>query len=60
MRTHAKSQGGQQVTRYPPYHEMTPVDRLLSDIVIRVQLSHADYHKAVHRYETIEQSQIIA
>lgn len=43
------------MTRYPPYHEMTPVDRLLSDIVIRVQLSHADYHKAVHRYETIEQ-----
>ena len=43
------------MAHYRPYHEMTPVDRLLSDILIRIQLSHADYHKAVHRYETIEQ-----
>ena len=42
------------MAHYPPHHEMTPVDRLLSDIVIHIQLSHADYHKAVQRYETIE------
>ena len=42
------------MTHYSSYHEMIPVDRLLSEILILIQLSQGDYHKAVQRYEAIE------
>lgn len=55
----------QQVTRNAPhqerpdttawYHEMEPADRLLVEIAISLQLSRANYDKAVQRYETISQ-----
>ena len=32
-----------------------PVDLLLADVAIRVQLSRTDYGKAVERYETINE-----
>lgn len=40
--------------RYPLRQPLTdPVDLLLADVAIRVQLSRTDYRKAVDRYETI-------
>lgn len=38
----------------PPIH-MSPIDILLSDVAIRIQLSQTDYDKAIARYETMQE-----
>ena len=37
----------------PVLHQVRPLDCLLADVAIRVQLSRTDYDKAVHRYQSI-------
>ena len=36
-------------------YQASPIDLLLADVAIRVQLSRADYDKAVRRYETVSE-----
>ena len=36
-------------------YQASPIDLLLADVAIRVQLSRTDYDKAVRRYETVSE-----
>ena len=38
-----------------PRYQVRPLDRLLADIAIRIQLSRTDYDKAVRRYKSISE-----
>lgn len=42
---------GKQIVRQPPL--TNPIDVLLADVAIRVQLNRTDYKKVIDRYETI-------
>ena len=42
---------GKQIVRQPPL--TNPIDVLLADVAIRVQLNRTDYDKLVDRYQTI-------